>query len=175
MHTVLMRRAVVAVTVVVAVAALLAGTAAANEPVVLEKHNSLTRDFANIPDCVAFGFTHSEHYDVTRTVTDFYDQEGNLLREVVHVRFVGTATNDVTGKTIPVVGVRHLVFDFVNETFTETGVLRHVTVPGQGIVLHESGRFVAPFDEMLPPLFVAGKHQLLEGDLTAFCTALAGA
>src|SRR5215218_8200247 len=64
MHTVLMRRAVVAVTVVVAVAALLAGTAAANEPVVLEKHNSLTRDFANIPDCVAFGFTHTEHYDV---------------------------------------------------------------------------------------------------------------
>ena len=174
MHTVLMRRVVVAVAAVAGVAAL-AGTAAASKPVVLEKHNSLTRDFANIPDCVAFGFTHTEHYDVTRTVTDFYDQEGNLLREVVHVRFVGTATNDVTGKTIPVVGVRHLVFDFVNETFTETGVLRHVTVPGQGIVLHESGRFVAPFDEMLPPLFVAGKHQLLEGDLTAFCTALAGA
>ena len=170
-----MRRVVVAVTAVLAVAGLVAGTAGARKPVVVEKHNTLTRDFANIPDCVAFGFTHSEHYDVTRTVTDFYDQEGTLLREVVHVRFVGTATNDVTGKTIPVVGVRHLVFDFVNETFTETGVLRHVTVPGQGIVLHESGRFVAPFDEMLPPLFVAGKHQLLEGDLTAFCTALAGA
>jgi hypothetical protein len=168
-----MRRVLVAVTAVVAVAALVAGTAAATKPVVVEKHNTLTRDFANIPDCVTFGFTHSEHYDVTRTVTQFYDQEGNLLREVVHVRFVGTATNDVTGKTIPVVGVRHLIFDFVNETFTETGVLRHVTVPGQGIVLHESGRFVAPFDETLPPLFVSGKHQLLEGDLTAFCTALA--
>ena len=170
-----MRRVLAAATAVIAVAALAAGTAAASNPVVVEKHNTLTRDFTNIPDCLAFGFTHSEHYDVIRTVTDFYDQEGNLLREVVHVRFIGTATNDVTGKTIPVVGVRHLIFDFVNETFTETGVLRHVTVPGQGIVLHESGRFIAPFDETLPPLFVAGKHQLLEGDLNAFCTALAGA
>lgn len=170
-----MRRVLALLTAVAAVAGVVAGTAAASKPVVLEKHHALTRDFANIPDCLAFGFTHTEHYDVIRTVTDFYDQEGNLLREVVHVRFVGTATNDVTGKTIPVVGVRHLIFDFVNETFTETGVLRHVTVPGQGIVLHESGRFVTPFDETLPPLFVAGKHQLLEGDLTAFCTALAGA
>jgi len=169
-----MRRVLAAATAVIAVAALAAGTAAASNPVVVEKHNTLTRDFTNIPDCLAFGFTHSEHYDVIRTVTDFYDQEGNLLREVVHVRFIGTATNDVTGKTIPVVGVRHLIFDFVNETFTETGVLRHVTVPGQGIVLHESGRLIAPFDETLPPLFVAGKHQLLEGDLNAFCTALAG-
>jgi len=169
-----MRRVLAAATAVIAVAALAAGTAAASSPVVVEKHNTLTRDFTNIPDCLAFGFTHSEHYDVIRTVTDFYDQEGNLLREVVHVRFIGTATNDVTGKTIPVVGVRHLIFDFVNETFTETGVLRHVTVPGQGIVLHESGRLIAPFDETLPPLFVAGKHQLLEGDLNAFCTALAG-
>src|SRR5215212_7818400 len=169
-----MRRVLAAVTAVVAISALAVGTATASKPVVVEKHNSLTRDFENIPDCVAFGFTHSEHYAVMRTVTDFYDEEGNLFREVLHVRFVGTATNDVTGKTIPVNGVRHLVFDFVNETFTETGVLRHVTVPGQGIVLHESGRFVAPLDDTLPPLFVSGKHQLLEGDLTGFCTTLAG-
>ena len=173
MPAVLMR-AIVGVAVVAALAALVAGTASASTPLVVEKQNSLTRDFANIPDCLAFGFTHSEHYDVIRTVTDFYGQEGNLLREVLHVRFVGTATNDMTGKTIPVTGVRHLTFDFVSATLTETGVLRHVTIPGQGIVLHESGRFVAPLDETLPPLFVSGKHQLLAGDLTAFCDALAG-
>ena len=169
-----MRRAFVSAAVALVAAAAMAGGAAAGKPVVVEKHNEVTRHFANIPDCVAFGFTHTEDFAVTRTVTDFFGNEGNLLREVLHVRFVGTATNDVTGKTIPVTGVRHLVFDFVNETFTETGVLRHVTVAGSGIVLHESGRFVAPLDETLPPLFVSGKHQLLEGDLTAFCTALAG-
>lgn len=48
------------------------------------------------------GFTHTEDYQITRSVTQFYDAEGNLVREVVHVRFVGTATNDETGKTLPV-------------------------------------------------------------------------
>jgi hypothetical protein len=169
-----MGRALASAAAALVAAAVMAGGGTAAKPVVVEKQNELTRHFANIPDCTAYGFTHTEDYAVTRTVTDFFDNEGNLLREVVHVRFIGTATNDVTGKTIPVTGVRHLVFDYVNETFTETGVLRHVTVPGSGIVLHESGRFVAPFDETLPPLFVSGKHQLLEGDLAAFCTALAG-
>lgn len=75
------------------------------------------------------GFTHTEDYQITRSVTQFYDAEGNLVREVVHVRFVGTATNDETGKTLPVVGTRHLVFA-ADGTFTETGVLRHVTVSG---------------------------------------------
>ena len=151
----------------------LTGVAAqAAKPVVVEKSNSLTRHFANLPDCEAFGFTHTEDYQVTRSVTEFYDSEGNLLREVLHIRFVGTATNDKTGKTLPITGTRHLVFA-ADGTFTETGVLRHVTVSGQGIVLHESGRVVFPPEEGLPPLSVAGPHQLLEGDVAAFCAALA--
>ena len=168
-----MRRVLVAVAVL-AVAGLTAGSAVGGAPTIVEKHNQLTRHFANLPDCAGLGFTHTEDYQVTRSVTDFYDSEGNLIREVLHVRFVGTATNDVTGKTIPVTGVRHLVFDFVSGTFTETGVLRHVTVPGEGIVLHESGRIVLPLEEGLEPLFVAGPHQLLEADVAAFCAALAG-
>ena len=143
--------------------------AALNEPSTAQ----LTRHFANLPDCAEFGFTHTEDYQITRSVIDFYDHEGNLVREVRHVRFVGTATNDVTGKMIPVTGVRHLVFDFVAGTFTETGVLRHVTVPSAGIVLHESGRIVLPLEEGLEPLFVAGPHELQEGDVAAFCAALA--
>jgi hypothetical protein len=140
---------------------------------VIEKHNSFTRQFANIPECASLGFTHTEEYHITRSITEFYDRDGNLVREVVHVRYTGTATNDKTGKTLPIMGTRHLVFA-ADGTFTETGVLRHVTVSGQGIVLHESGRIVWPADESLPPLFVAGPHQLLEGDVAAFCAALAG-
>jgi hypothetical protein len=64
------------------------------------------------------------------------------------------------------------VFD-ADGTFTETGVLRHVPVSGEGIVLHESGRIVRPPEQGLPPLFAAGPHQLAEGDLAAFCAALA--
>src|SRR5215211_7489379 len=81
-------------------------------------------------------------------------------------------SNDLTGKSIPVNGVRHIVFDFVNGTFTETGVLRHVTVPGQGIVLHESGRIVSGL-ESEELIFEAGPHQLFHGDLAGFCSVLA--
>jgi hypothetical protein len=168
-----MRRFLTGAAAALAIVCASATTAAASKPVVVEKQNELTRHFANLPECMAFGFTHTEDYAVTRTVTDFYDNEGNLIREVLHIQFVGTATNDVTGKTLPVNGVRHLTFDFVEGTFTETGVLRHVTVPGSGIVLHDSGRLVAPLEDGLEPLFVAGPHQLTEGDVAEFCSALA--
>ncbi len=169
----LTRKVLVAAAAALLVAGLTATTAAADKPTVVEKQNQLERHFANLPTCAAFGFTHTEDYDVIRTVTDFYDNEGNLVREVLDVRFIGTATNDLTGKTIPVNGVRHITLDFVEERFTETGVLRHVTVPGTGIVLHDSGRLVAPLEEGLEPLFVAGPHQLAEDDVAEFCAALA--
>jgi hypothetical protein len=167
-----MARLLVVVAVALALTSLTGVAAQAAAPVIVEKNNSLTRHFANLPDCEALGFTHTEDYQVTRSVTDFYDNEGNLVREVLHIRFVGTATNDETGKTLPISGTRHLVFA-ADGTFTETGVLRHVTVSGEGIVLHESGRVVWPPEEGLPPLFVAGPHQLAEGDVAAFCAALA--
>ena len=149
-------------------------TAAADRPVVVEKQKTLTRDFPQNPDCrqYGYGFTYSEHFDIVRTVTQSLDGKGEVVREVRQIRFVGTATNDQTGKSLPVNGVRHLVFDFVAGTVTETGVLRHVTVPGGAIVLHESGRVVIRLeDEAL--LSAAGQHQLFAGDLSRFCAALA--
>ena len=169
-----MRVFFVVLVALLTVAGLTATSAVGGAPTIVEKQTQLTRHFANLPDCLGLGFTHTEDYQVTRTVTDFYDSKANVTREVLHIRFDGTATNDLTGKTLPVTGVRHLVFDFEAGTFTETGVLRHVTVPGQGIVLHQSGRIVLPLEDDLGPLFVAGPHQLAEGDVAAFCTALAG-
>jgi hypothetical protein len=148
--------------------------AAAASPVVVEKNSTFTRLFPGLTDCQAYGysFTFTEEYQVTRSVTDFYGDNGTLLREVAIVRFVGTSTNDTTGKSIAVTGHRHITFDFVNGTFTETGVLRHVTVSGQGIILHESGRIVSGLDtEEL--LFLAGPHELLAGDLADYCAVLA--
>jgi hypothetical protein len=168
------RMTLIALTVVAILISLAAASlAAAATPVIVEKQSSLTRHFAGLADCEGSGFTHTEDYQVTRSVTQFYDREGTLVREVLHIRFVGTATNDETGKTLPISGTRHLVFA-ADGTFTETGVLRHVTVRGDGIVLHESGRIVRPLEEGLAPLFVAGPHQLAEGETAAFCAALAG-
>jgi len=152
----------------------LASRAAAAKPTIIEKNNVLTRHFAATDECtsIGFDFTVTADFVVHRSVTDFYDSSGTLVREVVHARFVGSESNDLTGKSIPVNGVRHIVFDFVNGTFTETGVLRHVTVPGQGIVLHESGRIVSGL-ESEELIFEAGPHQLFHGDLAGFCSVLA--
>ena len=86
--------------------------------------------------------------------------------------FVVTNTNDVTGTSVRDTGSRHITFDFVANTFTETGVLRHVTVSGSGIVLHEAGRIVISLtDDSV--IFMAGPHQLFAGDVAEFCAALA--
>lgn len=170
-----MYRSITLAALALVLALLAPTTAAADRPVVVEKQNALTRDFAGNPDCqqYGYGFTYSEHFDVVRTVTQFLDSNGEVIREVRQIRFVGTATNDQSGKSLPVNGVRHLVFDFGTGTLTESGVLRHVTVPGGGIVLHQSGRVVIRLeDEAL--LSAAGQHQLLTGDLGRFCAALAG-
>ena len=168
------RMTLIALTALAVLISLVAASlASAAAPVTVEKNESFTRHFANLPDCEGSGFTHTEDYQITRSVTEFYDREGTLVREVLHIRFVGTATNDETGKTLPITGTRHLVFAS-DGTFIETGVLRHVTVSGDGIVLHQSGRVVWPPEEGLAPLFVAGPHELLEGDVAAFCAALAG-
>ena len=170
-----MYRSIALAVLALALALVTPTTAAADPPVVVEKQNTLTRDFPENPDCQQYGsdFTYSEHFDVVRTVTQFLDNHGDVLREVLHIRFVGTATNDRTGKSLPVNGVRHLVFDLVAGTLTETGVLRHVTVPGAGLVLHDSGRVVIRLDDE-SLRFEAGQHQLLTGDLSSFCAALAG-
>ena len=161
-----------ALAVAATIAVTAAATARADAPIVVEKQVEVTRTFAGSTGCQQYGwtFTFTEVFDITRSASEYVDRDGNVLRTVRHVRFRGTATNDATGGTLAVNGVRHLVEDYVNGTFTETGVLRHVTAPGSGNVLHESGRLVEGVDGLI----FAGPKQLFAGELEAFCEALAG-
>ncbi len=158
-----------------AIAAMAAATARAEPPVQVEKQIEFTRVFADNPGCLAYGytFTFTEVFQITRSSTDFLDRDGNVLRTVRHIRFQGTGTNDTSGQTLPLNGVRHIELDYVNGTWTETGVLRHVTAPGAGIVLHQSGRLVEGLEDQVS-IFEAGPKQLFAGELEAFCAALAG-
>jgi hypothetical protein len=167
---------------VLVVAIALAGSASAAEPTVLERNHAYVREVAHASTCRPFGytFTVSYHYDVVRSITEFVDSDGNVLREVIHARFAGTATNDATGKVLPVDGERHIVWDFVAGTWTETGTLRHVAVPGSGVVLLQSGRIVYPLPAVPQPdviprieLFEAGPHDVFESRYADFCAALA--
>jgi hypothetical protein len=167
-----MRRLLVLLTLLVMGA--LAATAAAATHEVVERNVTVERLFTGLTDCQAFGydFTFTAQYTVKRTNVLYYDESGNLVKEVVWAHFVGTNTNDTTGKVLRDNGQRHITFDYVNNTLTESGVLRHITVPGSGIVLHESGRIIISLSDD-SVISMAGPHQLLEGDLTEFCAALA--
>ena len=163
--------------IVAAVACTLAGTAAAATPVVVQKHAQLTRQFGSLSLCP--NFTVSATFAVTRTDTLYHDQSGNLVREVFDVKFDGAWINDSTGATLPNSGTRHITDDYLTQTTTEDGVLRHITVAGTGIVLHQSGRSVVSWSGTPPPdfgddvvIFQAGPHQDDSGDLAAFCAAL---
>jgi hypothetical protein len=158
------------------VAGLAVASAAASQPVVVEKNVTFTRVFSELTDCQAYGysFTFTARYTIRRSDTLYYDRDGNLVREVRQVHFVGTDTNDENGTSLRDTGERHIVLDFVNDTFSESGVLRHVTVPGSGIVLHESGRLILSLSDD-SVIFMAGPHQLFSGDQAEFCAALAAA
>jgi hypothetical protein len=169
-----MRKLALLLSLFAVVAATLAATAAADTRVVVQHNAILTRHFAGLTDCQAYGytFTLTGDYVVRRSDVQYFDDSGALVREVIWAHFVGTDTNDLTGKSLRDTGERHITFDYVNNTITESGVLRHITVPGSGIVLHESGRLIVSLtDESV--IFMAGPHQLLSGDEAEFCAALA--
>jgi hypothetical protein len=156
------------------VAAALAASASAATRVVVQHNATVTRHFTGLTDCQAYGytFTLTGDYVIKRSDIQYFDASGNLVKEVIWAHFVGTETNDSTGKALRDTGQRHIVFDFVNNTITESGVLRHITVPGSGIVLHEAGHLIVSLtDDSV--IFMAGPHQLLSGDEGEFCAALA--
>jgi hypothetical protein len=175
-------RWMLALAAAMSTAAVLTGAASADQPNVLERNHAYVREVPHAATCkpLGFAFTVSYHYDVVRTITEFVDDDGNVLREVIEAHFVGTATNDTTGNALPVDGERHIVWDFVAGTWTETGTLRHVAVPGSGVVLLQSGRIVYPLPAVPQPdvipkieLFEAGPHDVFEGQYADFCAALA--
>jgi len=110
---------------------------------------------------------------VQRSDILYYDNSGNLVGEVIEAHFVGTDTNDSTGKSLRDTGERHITIDYVNNTVTESGgAAAYITVPGTGIVLHESGHIITSLtDDSV--IFMAGPHQLFTGDEAEFCAALA--
>ena len=147
----------------------LAPIAAADAPTKVEEsfHRS-SLSFATCP-----GFTVRGEFDVTRTVTTFYDQDGSPIRQVLHVHFVGALSNSVSGKSLADEGGQIVTLDLLEGTATIVGRQRVDTEPGLGVVFADIGRVVRA---LVGPaiFFVAGQHDLLEGDIERLCTYLAG-
>jgi len=146
-----------------------AGTAAAATPVVeLRNEPIVAPDFINTEDCP--GLTIRDHLEGVRSRTHFYNNEGELVRTVILVRYTFTFTN-VDDPTIVArsPGVRHIVLDYENNTFTETGIYRNVTMRHEGNIWHVNGRWQETLDtEEL--ISVSGPHESTD----EYCAAMAG-
>jgi hypothetical protein len=110
--------------------------------------------------------------------TTFSDGNGDVVRTIVHNRFLDHFRNTVTGETLLNRGTFQETFipvDGSQDLFTDT-VVGHVflaTQPHHGIVIHDSGRVIFNPDET-EILFAAGHHaELVDHQFEALlCSAL---
>ena len=94
-------------------------------------------------------------YAGTLRTAQFQGRLGVPVRETVRLSLKGTVTNLSTGATVRDDENYTIMYDLVNGTHSINGASAHITVPGQGIVLHNTGRIV--FGEN-GPIFIAGPH-----------------
>lgn len=94
-----------------------------------------------------------------------------------HVVEVTSGELSANGITLRVRQADNLRFDFGENTVMETGLVFQYQLPGTGVVLMDRDRLVWNIDpetgEMVgPPVFEAGPHPFLHGDLGHFCAVL---
>ena len=103
----------------------------------------------------------------------FFDAQGNATK--VHIITVTSGELSANGITLR---TRSAHNEFFSEgTFVETGIVFQYSLPGTGVVLMDRGRLVWNIDpatgEMVgEPLFEAGPHPFLHGDVQGLCPAL---
>lgn len=107
--------------------------------------------------------------------TALLDDQG--LNQVVHVHERTVGTLSANGIELRDFVSMNSTYDFPTLTKTETGIVRDKFLHG-GIVLMDRGRLVWNFvpseggDTVGDPIFEAGQHPGLHGDLAALCEAL---
>ena len=148
--------------------------AAGAPQVVGERHFEVVRDTPGFIDCGDYLIDY--HVEVFRTITEFYDADGNLVRAHFDIHYKGTLTNAETGLVARDDGSRMFIDDYVAMTSTLVRGSHHVTVPGYGIVFGETGRVVWDWNGTTPDenedddfeLFRSGLH----GDPADVCDAM---
>jgi len=121
-------------------------------------------------DTQTCGFPITIHQNFTTDVQFFSDQRGNLIRSLAHIQLRGT--DSANGVTLPDTADFTHTFDFTTGINGDLGVTTHVIIPNGGTVLIDAGKVLS--DEQGNLLFVAGNHQAISGDVSAYCAALAG-
>ena len=70
------------------------------------------------------------------------DRDGYVVKEILNMEYKMTWTLSTTGESVSPHGTRHIVLDYVNGTFSDSGTYRTLTAPREGFVLKVAGRLV---------------------------------
>jgi hypothetical protein len=108
------------------------------------------------------GFDIIVNFEFTAMVTEYYDQNGDLVRVRGFFRGTGELVNTETGKTLTGSSPSMFFDNYRTETTTLVGLQFHNNVPGQGIVALDAGRIVIDWATG-EVIFEAGPHPGFEG------------
>ena len=167
------RRAVIAVSLATLAAMIAAPTTLGNT-----RETTLVAFDGTNPDTGFCDFPVSDTEQGTFIVADQFDDDGVLFRTIVTSfgQLTLTLTNPANGKSTVTHNESQVIIvdwaaDGSREMVRRMGVSFAFTYPGAGVILLQVGYFER--DYVNGWRFVAGPHDLLEGDFDALCTALA--
>jgi hypothetical protein len=138
-------------------------------------HFPIEDSFTVEPDSTICGFPITLDITGQGTFSVLLDADGNPIR--LHVLERTTGTISANGISLRDVSSDNKIYDFVSGTAMEVGLVFRDSVPGARVVIMDRGRLVWNFDPDTgefygDPLFEAGPHPELHGDIAALCSAL---
>jgi hypothetical protein len=145
-----------------AVGAAAAPAAATGRPEFLHIADSFTE-----VDAETCGFPITVQLGFTADVQFFYDRDGNLDHSINHIQLRGT--DSAYGVSLSETADFTHTYDFTTGVNRDLGLLGKVSVPGGGSIGFDAGRILSDDDGNL--LFVAGRHDVLSGNASAYCGA----
>ena len=136
---------------------------------------SYDNDHAYVASCDDFRIL--EAYVADWTIHDYYDAEGNLDRQVGHVKASGTLYNSRNPEYFIEYNTntyKHIYEGGYRSKGTDTivGTYYKLTLPGYGDIFMEIGRMIIAHNGDI--LFKAGQGDYSSGDIQAICAYLAG-
>jgi hypothetical protein len=108
------------------------------------------------------------NFDVS--VQFFLDRAGNLDHSLAHIQLRGT--DSANGISLADDANLTHTYDFTTGINGDLGLMGQVLVPGGGAVAFEAGRVLS--DDSGNVEFVAGRHDFMSGNVSAYCSALGG-
>jgi hypothetical protein len=127
------------------------------------------------PESSLCGFDIAAESSGTADFQVFFDEAGDPIR--IHVHAMSTGTLSANGITLRSRSSLNQFLDFDDSTVIELGLVFQNAGPGTGVALMDRGRLVwsvdpSTGDVLFPPVFEAGPHPQLHGDVTGLCEAL---